>query len=144
MPRKSNKPVAVTVTVAVPPPTPTPTPAVNDPTNPTEDTILTPRQLARLLPGMGAEGHVHRATVKAWIGKGIRVKGKVLKLPCHRTPGGVRLIRWGDYLRWKRRVDEMRGVEVVEGDEEVETPTERKRRVKADMEECERLFAMIK
>ena len=67
----------------------------------TPDTPLTTVQLARLLPSHTAD-HAHRATVIRWLTKGIRVRGKKIRLGGFRR-GGVWVTTWGDYLRMRDR-----------------------------------------
>jgi hypothetical protein len=102
---------------------------------PAPDDRLTVGQLARLLPG-AAGGCAAKTTVRRWANRGVTVAGKVVRLRVHRTPGGVRLIRWGDYVAFKAECARLRG----EAPDPVRTPAERKRESRGLRAEFDRVF----
>lgn len=116
-----------------------------DPATINPDKLLTPGQLAKMLPGTSEANHAHRATVHRWTSQGVKVKGEWIKLRVRITPGGQRLVRWGDFVEFRRQCDEARGLpaEPVER-VEIETPAARKRRAAKSAEACRRLMAEIK
>lgn len=117
-----------------------------DPAKLTPDTMLSTGQLAKLLPGTGTAGHMHRHTIRRWTKEGVVVKGRRIKLHVTRTIGGLRLIRWGDYLDMRDAVARARG-EPTERERivaEMETPAAYQRRAKKAREEWERLREEIK
>jgi hypothetical protein len=108
----------------------------------TPDTMLTTGQLAKLLPGSGTAGHMHRHTIRRWTSQGVMVNGRRVKLHVTRTIGGLRLIRWGDYLDMRDAVARARG-EPTERERlvaEMETPAAYQRRVRKAREEMERVL----
>jgi hypothetical protein len=125
--------------------TPTPQLTATPPIAPatlTPDTILTTGQLAKLLPGSGTAGHMHRHTIRRWTSAGVMVNGRRVKLHVTRTIGGQRLIRWGDYLDMRDAVARARG-EPTERERlvaEMETPAAFQRRARKAREEMERVL----
>lgn len=103
----------------------------------TADTLLTTGQLAKLLPGVSEANHAHLSTVRRWCTKGIGVAGKRVRLRQVRTPGGQRLIRWGDFQEFRRECDRLRGE--PEG-LPCPTPSELKRDAAAARRELETLY----
>jgi hypothetical protein len=105
---------------------------------PSPDDRLTVGQLARLLPGAAGEPGkcAAKTTVRRWANRGVTVAGKVVRLRVTRTPGGVRLIRWGDYLSFRAECARLRG----EPAEPVRTPAERRRESRGLRAEFDRVF----
>lgn len=105
------------------------------------DDLLSVSQLAKLCPGVSEANHCHRMTVQRWARKGVKVGGRQVKLNVIRTPGGQRLIRWGDYLAFRSECDRLRGEGAYAP---IESPAERKRRTEAALREYERTMAEAK
>ena len=103
---------------------------------PSPDDRLTVGQLARLLPGATGGPQAAKTTVRRWANRGVTVAGRVVRLRVTRTPGGVRLIRWADYLSFRAECARLRG----EQPEPVRTPAERRRESRGLRAEFDRVF----
>jgi hypothetical protein len=117
------------------------------PTSPllSSDKLLTVGQLAKLLPGVSAANHAHRATVRRWTQSGVTIKGRKVRLKVQVTPGGQRLVRWGDYLEFRRQCDERRGetpADSVAGS--IITPAAEERETRAAREAARRIAAELR
>ncbi|WP_439622363.1 hypothetical protein [Gemmata sp.] len=108
-----------------------------DPATLDPDRVLSIGQVAKLAPGVAEANHCHRATIRRWATKGVRVAGRVLRLRVTRTPGGQRLVRWGDYLAFRDECARLRDDPPAP---EIQTPAERKRRSAINGQEALRLL----
>lgn len=99
-----------------------------DPATLDPDRMLSIGQVAKLAPGVAEANHCHRATIRRWATKGVKVAGRVLRLRVTRTPGGQRLVRWGDYLAFRDECARLRDDPPAPA---IVPPAERKQRAKA-------------